>query len=85
MLIIALAIWLFLLMFVVGLCRVAASGDDIEMPLQPPLPEGSTVGVRTAAGGLVVWEEEPQALRQEHAPLLRHPGRLAAGSRRSHA
>jgi hypothetical protein len=84
MLIIAIAIWIILLLFVLALCRVAAEGDDIEAALASQAPAGSTVGVRSAAGGLVVWEEEIQPLGQDGlagtAALLRHAGRFAAGS-----
>lgn len=88
MLIIALVIWLVLLLFVVALCRVAASGDDIGDVFSSQLPAGSTAGVRSAAGGLVVWEEETGPLGQDPlagATAQRGTGQFGAGSRSSHA
>jgi hypothetical protein len=79
MLIIVLVIWIILLTFVVALCRVAASADDPELTFPPQLPVGSTTGVRTVAGGLVVWEEETGRDRlMGTATALRHAGRFAA-------
>jgi hypothetical protein len=80
MLFIAIAIWIVLLVFVVALCRVAARGDAIEEDFVPQLPVGSWEGIRSAANGLVVWDEDVPPLGQKGlagtAAVQRHAATL---------
>ena len=84
MLIAILAIWLVLLVFVVVLCRIAASADGRNVALTERAPAGSTNEPPTNATGLVVWEKEPEVIPRDRRltthGVRRHRGRSAAGS-----
>jgi hypothetical protein len=86
MLIAAIAIWLTLVLLIVGLCRIAASADRRDVALGGRYPSyGPTPASRsTLAAGLVVWEEQPTLvladLRARVPGARGRAGQYAAGS-----
>jgi len=79
MLLAAFSIWLTLVLFLVALCRMAASADGRDVALTERYPSSSAVGARTDAAGLLVLKEQPaQEAPQKRTLLTAHGVRRRA-------
>jgi hypothetical protein len=84
------AIWLILVLFVVVLCRGAASGDGRDATSTEHYPVSATAQPRTDVAGLVLLEDEqasapatapePTASRPKDHAGRERAGQYAAGS-----
>ena len=83
-LIAALATWLILILFIVVLCRGAASADGRGFASTERYPTGSANGPRTDVPGLILWENRPAPVARDLRPRARgargRAGQYAAGS-----